>query len=188
MDDRLIVDMLFDRSEAALQHISQKYQKTLFTISYNILRSREDAEECVNDTYLGIWKSIPPARPQSLLAFICRIVRNISLTRYQRLNAQKRNRAGEISLEQVGDFLSDEALADRDFAQQELTQLFDEFLQGLRTENRYIFIRRYWYMDDVSAIAGRLGMSDAAVYLRIDRMKKNLKLFLREKGVLYYGG
>ncbi len=186
MDDRLIVEMLFDRSETALQQISQKYQKTLFGISYNILRSREDAEECVNDTYLGIWKAIPPARPQSLLAFICRIVRNISLTRYRRLNAQKRDRANELSLEQVADFLSDDEFSSHNFEQHELKLLFDEFLQGLRAENRYIFIRRYWYMDDISAIAGRLGLSDAAVYLRIDRMKKNLKTFLREKGVLCY--
>lgn len=184
MDDRTIVDMLFDRSETALRQISQKYQKTLFGISYNILKNHEDAEECVNDTYLGVWNAIPPARPQSLLAYVCRMVRNISLTKYHSLNAQKRNPSNTVSLEEVGDYLSDDGFGNRDFEQHELKRLFEDFLHGLRKENRYIFIRRYWYMDDVSAISKALGLSDAAVYLRIDRMKKQLKEFLKQKGVL----
>jgi len=184
MDDKLIVNMLFDRSESALEHISQKYQRTLFGISYNIVGSREDAEECVNDTYLGVWNAIPPTRPHSLYAFVCRIVRNISLTRYYHDKAKKRNRSVEISLEEIGDFLSDGDFCDRELEKEELRHMLEEWLYSLNEENRYIFIRRYWYMDDPERISGELGLTKAAVYLRIDRMKKNLKEYLTQKGVL----
>ena len=176
--------MLFDRSESALEHISQKYQRTLFGISYNIVRNREDAEECVNDTYLGVWNAIPPTRPHSLYAFVCRIVRNISLTRYYHDKAKKRNRSVEISLEEIGDFLSDGDFCDRELEKEELRHMLEEWLYSLNEENRYIFIRRYWYMDDPERISGELGLTKAAVYLRIDRMKKNLKEYLTQKGVL----
>jgi len=184
MEDRDIIALYWDRSEAAIRETQQKYGKYCYAIAYSILYSHEDAEECVNDTYLGVWNAIPPTRPHSLYAFVCRIVRNISLTRYYHDKAKKRNRSVEISLEEIGDFLSDGDFCDRELEKEELRHMLEEWLYSLNEENRYIFIRRYWYMDDPERISGELGLTKAAVYLRIDRMKKNLKEYLTQKGVL----
>jgi len=184
MDDSLIIELLWQRSESALEKLASKYGRTLHSISYQITGSHEDAEECVNDTYLGVWQAIPPERPRSLYAFSCRIVRNLSLSRLRYRTAQMRDRANEVALEEVADFIADDEVSEREFEADELTRMLEEWLWGLGERNRYIFLRRYWYMEDVTAIAQNLHLSEAAVYLRLDRMKKKLKAYLYKKGVL----
>ena len=184
MDDSLIIELLWQRSESALEQLASKYGRTLHSISYHITGNCEDAEECVNDTYLGIWEAIPPARPRSLYAFVCRMVRNISFSRYRYRKAQMRDCANEVALEEVTDFIADDEMSGREFETGELTHLLEEWLWAQDERNRYIFLRRYWYMEDVSVIAQSLSLSEAAVYLRIDRMKKRLKVYLKKKGVL----
>ena len=90
MNDNAIIELFFARSEQAIRELDDKYGKVCYSLSYNILNSRQDAEECVNDAYLGTWNAIPPARPNPLLAFLCRIVRNLSLMRYHADRAAKR--------------------------------------------------------------------------------------------------
>ncbi len=184
MDDSLIIELLWQRSESALEQLASKYGRTLYSISYHITGDREDAEECVNDTYLGLWNAIPPARPRSLYAFVCRMVRNISFSRYRYRTAQMRDRANEVALEEVADFIADDEMGGREFETDELRFFLEEWLWALDDRNRYIFLRRYWYMEDVPAIAQSLQLSEAAIYLRLDRMKKKLKSYLIKKGVL----
>lgn len=184
MDDAWIVELLWQRSESALELLAGKYGRTLYGISYNITGCREDAEECVNDTYLGVWRAIPPARPRSLYAFVCRMVRNISLTRYRYHTAQMRDRANEIPLEQVADVIADGETSGRETEKSELTHLLETWLWALDERNRYIFLRRFWYMEEISVIARAVHLSEAAVYLRMDRMKKKLKAYLMKEGVL----
>lgn len=183
MEDKFIIEMLWQRSESALRELEIKYGKALHLISYNILKNHEDAEECVNDTYLGVWKTIPPEKPNSLYAFVCRITRNLSLKRYQYNKADKRNFKNAVNLEEISDFIAEEDFCAHEFKDSELTRILEDWLWSLTENNRYIFIRRYWYMDEIETIANALSVSNASVYLRIDRMKKKLKDYLKQREV-----
>jgi RNA polymerase sigma-70 factor (ECF subfamily) len=183
MEDKLIIEMLWQRSESALRELEIKYGKALHLISYNILKNHEDAEECVNDTYLGVWKTIPPEKQNSLYAFVCRITRNLSLKRYQYNKADKRNFKNAVNLEEISDFIAEEDFCAHEFKDSELTRILEDWLWSLTENNRYIFIRRYWYMDEIETIANALSVSNASVYLRIDRMKKKLKDYLKQREV-----
>lgn len=183
LDDNRIIELFFQRSETAISSLAEKYGGTMYSISYNILKSSEDAEECVNDAYLGAWNAIPPARPSPLLAFVCRIVRNISLTRYKFKKASKRDNSGDVSFEQIADCIPADSSVDGAIETAELTRILDSWLSTLKPENRYIFMRRFWYMDTVFDIAKSMNISEASVYQRIDRMKKKLYIYLKERGV-----
>ena len=103
MDDEKIIELFFVRSEQAIKELDRKYGRKCHAVSYNILNNHQDAEECVNDAYLGAWNAIPPAKPDPLLAFVCKIVRNVSLKRYERNTAAKRNSRYDVSIEELGD-------------------------------------------------------------------------------------
>ncbi|MBQ8817080.1 MAG: sigma-70 family RNA polymerase sigma factor [Clostridia bacterium] len=184
MDDKLLIEMFNCRSEEAIKCLSEKYGATMYSVSYNILNKHEDAEECVNDAYVGIWNAIPPTNPDSLCAFACRVTRNISLTRYKRNNAAKRKGMAHTDFEEISEFIPDERTVSEELEAKEITETLNFWLSKLNRENLYIFMRRYWYMDSVTDIAKNTELSDAAVYLRIDRMKKSLLKFLTERGIL----
>ena len=184
MDDELIIELLFSREEKAIDEVSCKYRNTLYSIAFNILKNKEDAEECLNDTYLAVWNKIPPERPQYLSSFLCRITRNISIARYRYKKAQKRDNGGDISFEEAFDYISDDEFSEQNFEENTLTQIIENWLYSQNEQNRYIFIRRYWFADGVDLIAKNLKISPSAVYLRIDRMKKSLKKQLKQNGVI----
>ena len=184
MNDRQIVQLFWERSDSALQQVQQRYGDAMFSISYNILQNREDAEECVNDAYLGLWNAIPPARPQSLFSYACKVTRNISLTKRKHNTADKRNMYAVVSLETVGDCISSNVTVSDEMEGEELTRIWNDWLETLSRENRYVFMRRYWYMDPVAQIAKNMKLSQAAVYLLIDRMKKSLIKYLKQRGAL----
>lgn len=184
MDDKSIIDLYFDRDDRAIGETAEKYGKTMHSVSYNILKNDLDAEECVNDAYLGTWNSIPPTVPASLCAFVCRITRNRSLDRYRAKTAEKRRASGAVSLEEIADILPDDKSVNSQLECERISRLFDRWLKEQSRVNRYIFIRRYWYMDAPEVIARNAGLSLSAVYARIDRMKKRLYLFLTENEVL----
>ena len=184
MEDDKIIKLYFCRSDRAIDETARKYGGAMYSVSYNILKSTPDAEECVNDAYLGIWKSIPPTVPTSLYSFVCRVTRNKALDRYRALSAEKRARDGEVSLEEIADCLPSDSTVESELESQRLTELFNEWLKSQSKTNRYIFIRRYWYMDPPEDIAKNSGLSVSAVYSRIDRMKKRLYVFLKQREVL----
>jgi len=184
MDDNTIIELFFARSEQAIRNLDDKYGKVCHDLSYNILNSRQDAEECVNDAYLGTWDAIPPARPTPLLAFLCKIVRNLSLMRYHANKAIKRGGSYTIALEELEDCLVSPHTVEEVVEEHELVRLIEDFLDTLSLENRVLLLRRYWFSDSYGEIAGRTGLSEKNVSVRLTRIRKQLRSYLIERGVI----
>lgn len=185
MDDNAIIELFFARSEQAIQELDGKYGKVCHSLSYNILHSSQDAEECVNDAYLGAWNAIPPARPNPLLAFLCRIVRNLSLMRYHAGKAAKRGGGSyTVVLEELEDCLASPRTVEGDLEEQELVQLIEDFLETLSPENRVLLMRRYWFSDSYGEIAARTGLSEKNISVRLTRIRKQLRHYFEERGVM----
>ena len=181
MEDRKIVDMLFERQESAIDEIDKKYRKYCYVISYGILNSQEDAEECVNDTYSRVWESIPPNRPESLSAFIGRITRNLSLDRYDKARAKKRFSGVELIYEELEEIVSDGSSSQMESFI--LRDAINSFLAGLPKRNRIIFVRRYWYLSQISEIAEDMGLSESNVKAVLSRTRQKLKSHLEKEGI-----
>lgn len=185
MDDKAIIELFFARSEQAIRELDDKYGKVCHSLSYNILHSRQDAEECVNDAYLGAWNAIPPTRPNPLLAFLCRIVRNLSLMRYHADKAAKRGGGSyTVALEELEGCLASSHTVEEHMEEQELVRLIEDFMETLSPENRILFIRRYWFSDSYGEIAVRTGLSEKNVSVRLTRIRKQLRCYFEEKGVI----
>ena len=183
MTDESIVNLYWDRNESAITETDLKYGRYCFSISYNILSNKEDSDECVNDTYNAAWNSMPPQRPVILSAFLGKIVRNISLNRYKELNAQKRGgNQIELILDELGEIASDTPGPDDRVIQTHLVKAINGFLAGLPSEKRIMFVRRYWYADDIGAIAKRMGMSANNVSVELRRIRLKLRGYLIERG------
>ena len=182
MDDKRIIDLFFARSEDALSATASKYGKYLKSIAYNILNDDGDSEECVNDTYLSLWNSIPPSSPASFSAFAAKIVRNLSLDRRKLRDAEKR---GGDSVQAITDELlaiisdKEDDLADSIV----LRDTVNGFLASLNKEARIIFIRRYWYFSSVSQLATDLGCTEGKVKMSLVRSREKLKKLLEKEGV-----
>jgi RNA polymerase sigma-70 factor (ECF subfamily) len=177
MNDQEIIALYFARDEQAIRETDVRYGKTCMQVSMNILRSRPDAEECVNDTYLKTWDSIPPARPASLCAFVCRIVRNLSLNRLKELTAAKRGRDLTVSFEELEDCIP--------MPDGESPVLAEELATFLKTEgevDRVLFVGRYWFACSVEELARRTGLTKRAVHMRIFRTRERLRAYLVERG------
>ena len=161
MDDTTIVQLYWDRDERAIPATSGKYGNYCNSIAWNILGNREDAEECVNDTYLCAWTSMPPHRPRVLSAFLGKLTRNLSLNRYKHHTAEKRG-GGEAPavLDEIAELVSDTDNVERAVDRRELVRAIDTFLERLPADKRRIFVCRYWYFDPVSKIASRFGMTE----------------------------
>lgn len=183
LDDEEIVGLFFARSERAIQELDAKYGKMCRSLSCRILNNAQDAEECVNDAYLGAWNSIPPARPDPLQAYICKIVRNLSLKLYYRATAAKRNSAYEVAMQELENCLSAPDTVESEIETRELAEMINSFLKTLSEENRVIFMCRYAYMDSYSDIAARVRMSENNVAVRLNRIRRKLRDYLLEREV-----
>ena len=183
MDDTQIVQLYWDRDERAISATSDKYGNYCTSIAKNILGNPEDAEECVNDTYLNAWNTMPPHRPSILSIFLGKITRNISFNRYKHNSADKRG-GGEMPavLEEISDLVSGMDDVEQAFDQKELTKAIDTFLDSLSPKKRSIFISRYWYTDRISEIAVRHNMNDGAVSMTLHRLRLKLHNYLLERG------
>ena len=185
MDDGAIIELFFARSEQAVRELDDKYGKACRGLSYRILQSHQDAEECVNDAYLGVWNAVPPARPDPLPAFLYRIVRNLSLTRYHADAAAKRGGGSyAAALEELEDCLASPQTVEGELEERELVRLLEDFLDTLSSENRVLFLRRYWFSDSYGEIAARTGLSEKNVSVRLTRVRKRLRQYFEERGVL----
>lgn len=181
MDDE-IIELFFARSEQALKELETKYGKICLQTSKNILGNHSDAEECVNDSYFGVWNSIPPARPSPLLTYVLRIVRNTSLNCYHKNKAQKRNSSFDLAVDELADVIPSTETVESVVTTNELTAEIESFLDSLSSVNRVIFIRRYWFFDSYAQIAEQVGLSEKNVSVILTRLRKNLKVFLEERG------
>ncbi len=175
--DTAIIDLYFARDEEAIKATDEKYGKICMQTSMNILNSHPDAEECVSDTYLKTWNSIPPTRPASLCAFLLRIIRNLSLNRLRDMKAARRNRDLTVSLEELED-----CIPMPDEHSPALAALLEDFLLRQDTTDRALFMGRYWYACSVNDLAKRTGMTANAVALRLYKTREKLRAYLTERG------
>ena len=183
IEDEKIIDLFFNRSEKAIQELDIKYGKVCHKLSYNILNNKQDAEECVNDAYLGAWNAIPPTRPNPLLSYIVKIVRNISLKIYWRKEAAKRSGHYKIALEEIEGYITDQKTVEDEIEARELARIIEEFLDTLTVENRVIFMRRYWFADSYKDIAELVGISEKNISVWLTRIREKMKQYLIEREV-----
>ena len=183
MEDKDIIQLYFDRDENAIAETSKKYGNYCRSIARNILKNCEDAEECVSDTYLKAWNSIPPERPTMFKAFLGKITRNLSFNLYKKINADKRGK-GQIAvvLDELAECVSGENDPYQEFNKNELLNVINEFLEKLSQEKRIMFICRYWYSDSVTDIAKRCGTSENSVSVTLNRLRKRFHSYLLERG------
>lgn len=183
MEDKQIIRLLFARVEQALEIIATQFGPRLLQTARNILRSHQDAEECVNDTYLAVWNAIPPKEPNPLAGYIYKTGRNIALKRLRNDTAQKRDSRYDVSLEELANCIIGSSIDDA-ISARELGQAIDRFLDTVSRDNRVIFLRRYWFGDPVWNIAATLGYTESAVSVRLNRMRSKLRIFLAKEGYL----
>lgn len=183
MDDRSIIQLYWNRDDHAISATSEKYGIYCKSIAKNILGNNEDADECVNDTYLNAWNAMPTHWPEQLAAFLGKITRNLSFNKYKRDRAQKRG-GGEILLvlDELAECISDVETVEQTIGRQELIKTINLFLDSLTDTKRGIFVRRYWYADAVSVIAKDYGMLPSTVSKILERTRKKLKAYLLERG------
>ncbi len=175
--DEDIIALYLARDERAIAETARQYGRCCMKLSMEILESRPDAEECVNDTYLRTWNSIPPTRPQSLCAYLLRIVRNLSLSRLRELHAERRSRHATISLSEL-----EECIPAREVEEGRLTELLDRFLDTLDETSRRLFLGRYWYNLTVKELADDWGMSRSTASRNISATREKLRVYLEKGG------
>ena len=181
MDDQQIIDLYFERSESAIKETEAKYGKLCMSIARNILGSETDTEECVNDTYLSVWNTIPPQRPNNFAAFISKITRNISLKRVRFDNAIKRSALTVVSLAELENVIPDHRVSD--IGDEQLGKLISDFLRMEKPDVRNVFIRKYWFFDTVSEIADRYSFSESKVKSMLYHTRNRLRDYLNKEGV-----
>lgn len=179
MDDRELIALLNQRNENAIHAVSQKYGGLCRSLISNILTDRRDAEECLNSVYMKIWRSIPPAEPHDLKAYVAKAARNEALSMLRSLNRQPY--IGDIEADELASFLppvGSEAEA------KELAEAISRFLKAQPKQRRAVFIRRYWYFDSIDAVAARFGMSRSKTTSLLYRMRNELKNALMSEELL----
>jgi len=183
MDDLQIVELYHNRSEIAVAITEEKYGSYCRKIAHNILLSNEDAEECVNDAYMAAWNSIPPHKPENLKTFLGKLTRNISISRWRAIRAQK-NGGGEmfIAFDELTDCAAAFGSVEQIVESKELVDAYILFLDTLPTSHRRAFLLRYWYVEPISSIAERLGFSEGKVKSILHRTRKKLQNHLKKEG------
>ena len=183
MDDRQIIELYHRRDEVAIKQTDQKYGRYCFSIALSILHSHHDAEECVSDTFLQAWNSIPPASPQSLKLYLAKIIRNVSFNRYKRQNSQKRG-GGEIDLvlDEISELISNTKDICDEMEERELCKSIQRFLCSISLRNRNIFIWRYFYCYSIKKIAEALELRENNVSKILLRTRKKLQQYLEKEG------
>ncbi len=185
LSDEKIIDMYWERNEAAIKATDDKYGKYLYTISYNILNDRLNSEECINDTYLNTWNKIPPHRPNVFQRFLSKITRDISVDKYRKAHAQKRVPSElTVSLSELDECIDGIVVNDENEAIGQISKVLNTYLYGLSKRERFIFVCRYYYSDNVKYIAQMLDLSDKTVYRELARIRNGLREALLEEGIV----
>lgn len=183
MEDDKIIGLFFERSESAIQELAHKYEKICMKVSLNILGSVQDAEECVNDSYLGVWNAIPPRKPDNLMAFLCKIVRNLSLKRCTYNSAEKRKSNYGTCIDELDECVPSRHTVESEFDSDELSKQIDRFIASLDKTNQFLFVRRYWFTDSYESLSRVTGLREQAIRTRLSRIRANLQKFLDKETV-----
>lgn len=182
LPDSDIIDMYWDRNESAIDETDYKYRKYLFSVAYNILYVREDCEECLNDTYMGAWRAMPPERPTYLKAFLTVMIRRISINRYNEKSREKRVPSNMTeSLDELENMIFDDR-GEYEERAEHLGGVISEYLRSLSKRQRYIFMSRYYVAEPIEKIAGELGVSRSTVNKEIAVIKDGLRAALEREG------
>ncbi len=185
LSDEEIISLYWDREESAISATDVKYGKYLYTIAYNILNDNLDSEECLNDTYLGTWNSIPPKRPSILQAFLSKIMRNTALGRVRMATAEKRIPSELIiSLEELDECIQFEPGEDEKYYVNRLSELFNNYLDTLTDRQLFVFVCRYYYSDSVIRIADMLKLNKNTVFRDLAKIREGLREYLEKEGYL----
>ena len=182
MTDLEIVALYWKRSEEAITCTMQKYGRYLLCLAFNILHIHEEAEECVNETYLSAWNQLPPDKPEKLLPYLGRISRCLALNRYNYLTAKKRSVNFTVQLSELEDILSAPDTPQQQYERTELAAAISNFLHRQCEEDRNLFVRRYWYSDSIHDIAQRYDLRENTVKSRLLRTRQRLKAYLEKEG------
>lgn len=182
MEDAQLIALYFARNEAAIKETASNYGNKLDQLSFGILKNREDAKECVNDTYLKVWETIPPEEPTYFYAFIAKICRYLCFGRLDYKNAQKRNGV-LVSLSDELMACVPDKLAGSQLEEQEIGDLLNKFLKSLSDEKRLIFMRRYWFCESIAEIAKRYRITESKVKTSLYRTRNKLKEFLEQEEI-----
>lgn len=185
MEDQEILALYFARSEDAIAQTEQAYGPYCHHIAYGILRSRPDSEECVNDTWLNAWQSIPPSRPNCFRAWLARVTRNLALDRCRREGAAKRgNRQIMLCLDELAECVGQQNEPGKQLEAQEIAASISFFLRRLTPNDRQLFLRRYWYLDSSRDLARQFKLKEGQVNTRLHRIRRRLKNHLEQEGLL----
>ena len=182
LEDSLIIDLFFERKEQALEELDSKYGHAVKKTASNILSDRLDVEECVNNTYLRCWNSIPPQNPNPLVSYVCRIARNLAVNRYHANKAEKRRGNYDLILDELEESIPSCMDMESETEAKELTAEVNLFLAGLGREDRILFVRRYFYADTVTELAAQTGDSANHISVRLFRLRGKLKKMLAKEG------
>ena len=183
MEDFEIVELYWDRNENAITQTDRKYGKYCRKIAFSIVTNKEDMEECVNDTYLQTWNSLPPQRPERLSTYLGKICRNISINLYEKLTAEKRGgNETDACLDELSELIGGSSEVEEQLDLTVLTDLINKFLKRCEKQARTVFVQRYWYMMSVKEIAKENRMSDSNVKMTLSRTRDKLKVYLEEEG------
>ena len=184
MNDEDIIELYWSRSENAISETDKKYRQSCMSVANNILNDISDSEECVNDTYLTAWNTIPPQRPKYFPAFLFKIVKNTAITRFYYNHREKRRKEVSVSFDELDECVADASVTDDTVNLREIADAINEFLSGLSREKRVVFVRRYWYYDSISQIAQLCGISEEKTKSMLMRIRNKLKDFLQKRGLI----
>ncbi len=185
MDDRQIIELYNERSEAAISATADKYGKYCYSVAYHILYNEQDSEECVNDTYLRTWEAIPPQCPDKLSAFLGKITRNLALNRYRYYVREKRG-CGQVPLvlDELQECVPAPNSTEQAVEEKHLVEVLNRFTRELPVEKRMMFVRRYWYMSSIGEIAEDFEISEGNVKMTLLRIRNKLKQTLEKEGIV----
>ena len=186
LSDEAIIELYWSREERAIKETDEKYGKYLFTIAYNIVRDELDCEECLDDTYLNVWNSIPPTRPTLFQVFLSKIMRNVSLDRFRKKSATRRVPSELIvSLDEIDGYLPYEVSMEEEALIRDISRVLNEYLNTLSDRDEFIFICRYYYSDTISDIAKMLDLNPKTVSAALLKLREGLKDRLEKEGYRY---
>lgn len=181
MEDQRIMKLLWERAESAIEIMAKKFGKRLMSIAMNILGIYQDAEESVNDTYLAVWNTVPPKNPDPLAGYVYSTGRNISLNRLKYITAEKRDGRYDASIDELANCIPSAALEET-VEVRELGEAINRFLGTIKPDHRTLFLRRYWFGDDLKDIAKDLNLKPNAASVRLGRIRMQLREFLIKEG------
>ena len=186
LSDEAIIELYWNREERAIKITDEKYGKYLFTIAYNIVRDELDCEECLDDTYLGTWNSIPPTRPAVFQAFLSKIMRNVALDKFRKKSAAKRIPSEFIvSIDELDEYLPYDMSVEEEVLVREISRVLNGYLNDLSASEEFMFVCRYYYSDTISNIAKMLELDPKTVSKTLLRLREGLKDRLEKEGYRY---